>query len=413
MRIRNWGYPVLVWLMALVLVVDFGMNDYVMESDAALEYTIFMAIVESGYWVAYLDNLLCYCLMTTWVPAQLVRLLDAPPFQFFMWYVFALASLLPVTVYFIAKQWLNPHYAFLAGLFLMMQMYFWGALRSARLNVSCLVFALLILVIWSKSMNMKVRLLLIMLLSLVLVASHYSVTYIAIFAFGIVLISALLLWGVKKIRLNVLVPTGLALVILVVGAGAWYGISVGTPLSYGKRFIERSTSIEQFEVNKSPLPEGTVETEGEVVITPEPQHSFFTFETREEVVEVAFGKTLHTMNTPQKIEFAFSWLLVLMLSFGLLVALWRSSLDTGYKILCGAMFICILLGIAIPVISNQYGIVRIFYQASIPLSVCFVIGTRELGKHIKGGGYAIALSVIIPYYLCVSGVIHSWFGVVR
>ncbi|MBA7611309.1 hypothetical protein ES703_18529 [subsurface metagenome] len=407
MKIRNWGYPVLIWLVALGLVVKFGVVDYVMESDALMEYGVFMAIVESRHWVAYIENLLSHCLMTTWVPAQLVLLLGLPPFQVFAWYVFVLASLLPVTVYFIARRWLNPHYAFLAGLFIIMQMYFWGALRSARLNVACVVFALMILVMWSKSMKMKIKLPLVALLSFVLVISHYSTTYIAIFAFGTVLVGALLLWLVKRVRPCVLVPMGLALVVLVVSVGVLYGVLSKTPLRYGLFFIESAISVEQFEVKKPAL------TESETATTSSPQYSFFALETRESVIQVAFGKTLHIMNTPQKIEFAFSWLLVLALSFGFLVALWRSNLDTGYKVLCGAMCSCLLLGIALPVISNKYGIVRVFYQASIPLSVCFVIGARELGKYIKVGGYAIALSVIVPYYLCVSGVIHSWFGVIR
>lgn len=407
MRIKSWGYPVLIWLMGLGLVAEYGVTDYVMESDALVEYGIFMAIMESGHWVANADSLLGACLMTTWVPAKLASLFRVAPFQVFAWYVFVLVSLLPVVVYFIARRWLNPHYALLAGLFVMMQMYFWGALRSARLNVACLVFALLILVVWNGTMRMKVKLPLVAFLSLILVVSHYATAYITIFAFGVVLFGSLLLRWVRKVRLYVVVPVGLALVVLIVSAGVWYGVITGAPLLYGKRFIEHSTSVEQFEINNPSL------TGGRGAITTKPQYSFFAFETRESVIQVAFGKTLHTMNTPQKIELVFSWLLVLMLSFGLLVAWWRSSLDTGYKALCGAMYCSILLGVAIPVISNQYGIVRVFYQASIPLSVCFVIGARELGKYIKVSGYAVALSVIIPYYICVSGVMHSWLGVIR
>ena len=136
---------------------------------------------------------------------------------------------------------------------------------------------------------------------------------------------------------------------------------------------------------------------------------------REEVVQVAFGKTLPIMNPAQKTEFVFSWLTILIMTYGLFVAVrsMRSKLGESLTALMAVCYCMILAGIALPYLSNNYGIARIYQMALVPLSLCFVIGAVDVARRLRIPGEAVLAVVLIPYFLCTSGLMHSFMGLSR
>ena len=68
---------------------------------------------------------------------------------------------------------------------------------------------------------------------------------------------------------------------------------------------------------------------------------------------------------------------------------------------------------ALPGVGTLYGTQRGYAQASVILSVSFVVACIILSKYIRVKPYSLILLVLIPYFLCVSGPMYQIFGYPR
>lgn len=402
-----------IYLIGLSIALNYAFTyDFTAASDTALEYSIYMLAIENGgRWTFLMDNMLISCLMTTLFPAWLQLLSKIEPLTLFIWYECLIIAVLPVLVYQLAQKYILKRYALLAPAFVMAQMYFLHAPSYARINIAVAFFVALLLVILSDSMSKKLRLPLLIVLSTGLIFSHYGVAIISTAMLAATCILVPLLRKGKLSTATVLLAT--TALVLITSGFIWYGLITKAPLKYANRTIINAAQLERLTklyTEKGPNRPGTRPVYEAVEV------GFFSLDTREPVIQVAFGKTWPHMNIAQKTEFVFSWLTVIGLSLGLLLlALYYRC--CGFPLELVAMMAIgyglILLTIAVPYLSHSYGIARVYYHVATVLSLCFVVGTTTISKFLGMKLYIVPIAIYIPFALCTSGIMHQFFGLTR
>jgi len=160
-----------------------------------------------------------------------------------------------------------------------------------------------------------------------------------------------------------------------------------------------------------------------------------------------FGVGVIQKGIPHTIELIFTWLIFAIIGIGILILILRfkemsipelnfkkpyfliKKFEVGFSII---VFICVgllLLIIIIPFVSIGYSMDRLYALTNIILSMFFVIGGVILSKyliislsnlHSKWWNENISqtrmslillLLILIPYFLCVTGVMYNIFGV--
>jgi len=347
-------------------------------------------------------GLLSSCLPTTIVPALIQGATGFEPLLVYKWYSIILLPLLPVIVFMLVRRFVGGVNAFWATMLFMAQMYFLEALAYARVNIALLFLGGSLLVIFRGGQTRtRYWVMCLALMAIGVVISHYGTAYAMLFVLGVTAIGLLGRKLIMRVKDKTLKPILLTSGLLAVCIGIWYMGVTEVPWQAGKGVA----------VN-------TVSPPGEVAVTVEGEEfGFFDLEARSPVVQAAFGKTLPSMNTAQRVEFVFSWLSILLLSYGLSLALFnrnmREKLGVGFVLLLGACYLTILMGVISPSLSRQYGIARIYYTALVPLSLCFAIGVIDLSKRIKLPASITMGFVVIPLFLCTTGTLHSLIGLSR
>ena len=401
-------YPIIIWLVASCIVFRYAILDFALVSDAAHEFIVYSLVVETGRWqMVPHHGLLSSCLFTTYFPAMFQRVFNTDIVMTYKLFPSFIIPILPVAVYYLARKWLTPHYAFLASVFVMMQIYFLWATTFARILVALSFFSLALVVVFHEGLRFRIKVGLLVMLSLCLVTSHYGITFATLFIVGT---SCILLFILKKAKSIIFPHLKVILVfigILAVASLLWHGLIAKEPLRVGLWVAEETVSPENYT--------GSLPTHNVPGDYPEVEkgatYGFFDLESREPVIQVAFGKTLPYMNIPQKIEFSFSWLIIAIMTYGLAIVVRK---QTGEMV--ALMVVCyfmILLGVAIPYLGAVYGIARIYVHATILLSICFIMGSLDIARLAKIPVYLFLPLILIPFGLCTSGVMHGFFGFVR
>ena len=258
--------------------------------------------------------------------------------------------------------------------------------------------------------------------SILVIFSHYGTAYVAIIIMGTTWLVSLIIkrkWSTEFRNL------GIVLAVLVLVTLAWHGAIAKESGRYAEEFIISSITLEPTTPQDVTLQYKKTATNNQTTAQETPSAdkeknelkqrigTLFELQYKEPVVQIAFGKTWPYMNIPQKIEFVLSWIIVVLLSFGLLMALIRNKLIDNHAIMAVTAYGLILLAITIPWLSVYYGITRIYFTAMAIIAPCFVMGTQEISKRLKINGYILPSIIIVSYALCVSGILHYWFGIIK
>lgn len=417
------GYPLIIVLIAFAVILRYAFADYALVSDAETEFMVYSSMAETGKWgIVANQTLLSSCLFTTFFPALFQRTFNTDLVLTYKLFPSFIVPFLPVVVYFLAKKWTSPFYAFLASAFVMGQIYFLWALSFSRIMVALVFFSLALLVIFDERFGLKAKIGWAMLFALCMVTAHYGVTFGTLGAVGIVIVTMLVLKGIRRYHYPNLKAMSAFWVVLLVGTIVWLGIINTYPLACGKMLVLRSLKIEppRTEVVSPPLivNPSTTSPPMDVVKIPIPvvekeEYGFFSLESRETVIQAAFGKTLPIMNIPQKIEFALSWLTILMVTWGLAITTWRYRLGNDWVLLMLTCYGIIVVSVILPEIGLGYGIARVYFHMVIVLASCFIIGGKDVAKRIRVPAPVVLLTVLILYGLSTSGVTHILFGLAR
>lgn len=431
----NWLIPITIYSVAFGVAIGFALNvDYTATSDPMREYSVYTKALETGEWEILLDNRLSSCITTIYLPAMVQRLLGIDPLLTYKVIHSVMVSFLPVTVYFLSKRFVKWQYALVSVGLLMAHPYSMWHPMVARMSVALIFFVLMLSVVFFDNMRAVYRIPILALCAIGIVVSHYATTYAILFIMGMSLAIILGLRIFKGIVFRHKVALTTALCFTLIASIAWLGVVVPRAQRQALGFIHNSMTTEQFEKRTEVitvvegLPEKDANGEIKKEIAPPPKvskpikkepepiegiSSFFNVESREVTVQAAFGRTLSTASIPQKIEFVFSWFVILTLSYGVFVTIRKKLLPAEYAVMAGVSYFTILMVIALPYLSIHYSAVRVYFQALTIIGVCFVLGGVELSKMLKLKPLTIPLVVLVPYILCTSNIIHQFFGTTR
>jgi len=393
MVLKKYKYHIAIVLISFIIVFQYAYNiDLHDNSDAAREYSVMLQMAEENTWrVDHEQTLLRSCMFTTYLPAMIHRHLDLPSENVYRYFPLLFMAWTPLIVFLIVRRYLSDGLSLFAAMIFLSQNYYLWSASLARIGIAVMFLALVIWLAHRDRQTWKSYALIGVVAGLIPLAhygtAYYSVALLSIW-FGIKSINKVF---VRQYVPNPKLRTALmALLPLCLMSGVWLGLVMQQPLQIGNRVLETATK--------------------EIVQEVRGGGGLFSMESRGPVVQVAFGKTFPTMNVAQRIEFVFSWLVILTMSFGVLIAVVKRK-PMCWLIL--AAYCLVLAGIISPYLSKAYGVTRIYYSSSIVLMVGLGYGMAYISQKVKVPAVAVGLFLFLPYSLCTTGILHYWFGYSR
>ena len=426
-------YPIVIFLISISLLLLLSLrSNHLIGVDTLQEYYFFRTTLSNLHWSMYGHSALDACLVISLLPTIYQSILNISPEFLFKILYSLLYSISPLVIYVISKKYVEEGYAFLASCFYMFQVYFLITAIWARSNTAILFFALAMMILFSDKMDpLKKRILFIVFMASGMV-SHYSTTYIFFFVMfgsflGIEILSRK--YTFKKIISVTTVILFFALIFF------WYSQVTEEAFDAGVGFIEDTIS----NLNR-----------------------FFIEESRSSPAQALLGKDIMQKSIPCRIEFVYTWMTFAFIGIGIITLIRRyknmsfpelkfkkldflkENFEVGYFVIALAYVGLLITVIAVPYVS-EYSLTRSYPLGIVVLSIFFVIGgiilsktlslnllrkvlskmlrrKKALPKKQKERGkedgsqvwaYLVILLVLVPYFLCATGVMYNIFGVPR
>ena len=475
-------YPVVIFLISisLLLMLSLRSNHIIIGTDTGREFYFFRTILSDLHWSTIGHQPLDACLSISLLPTIFHSILNMNPEYLFKVFYSLIFSISPLVIYIISKKYIGDFYAFLASIFFISQLCFLRTATLTRVNTAILFCALSIMVLFHNDISKVNKKLLFIIFLASVIVSHYSTTYIFFFVL-------LLTWfGMQILSLNTthkrkhtalsesqhidegatpqlrkestlengdgkvasrtdtlelpLLRKGISMTIIVLFFSMlflWYSQLTETSFNAGVGFI-RNTIMNLNE--------------------------FFILESRGQEISLLLGENIMRKRISSQIEFASTWMTFVFIGIGVASIIYRyikmlSASGTATKeskilktefemeyavmaIVCGALLV---IGIALPFVSEGYEIHRLHLVMMTVLSVCFILGCITLSlvlqfiftngirwfrglksyrgrgickntiqskhnKHIEIQPFLIILIVLIPYFLSTTGVSYQING---
>jgi len=395
-------YPVVIFLISISLLFLMSLrSNHLIGVDTHTEYYFFRTTLNNLHWSIFGHSTLDACLSISLLPAIYHSILNISPEFLFKILYSLIYAVSPLAVYVLSKRYIGDSYAFLASCFFMFQHIFLYTALDSRTNTAILFFALAMMTLFNDKIDpLKKRVLFIVFMASCMV-SHYSTTYIFFFVMvgtfiGIEMLSKK--YTFKKVISLTIVILFFAFIFF------WYSQVTERAFNEGIRFVEDTLS----NLNK-----------------------FFIEEMRSESMHAMLGKDITQKDIPHKIEFVFTWLTFVFIGIGIITLIRRykemsfpehyfkkldflkEKFEVTYFVIALVCSGLLAVTVVFPYISAHYGMDRLYAVGIAILSVFFVIGGIVLSRHLKVRAYLIILLVLIPYFLCVTGVTYQMFGVPR
>lgn len=393
-------YPVVIFLIGISLLLLMSLrSNHIIGVDIHQEYYFFQTTLNNLHWSVFGHSMLDACLAISLLPTIYQSILNISAEFLYKILYSLLFSISPLIVYILSKKYIGEFYGFLASCFFMFQQYFLLAEFYSRTVTALLFFALAMLVIFNDKIDsLKKRILFIVFMASSMV-SHYSTTYIFFFimlgtSIGLEILSKK--YTVKKV---VSLTTTILFFVLIF---LWYSQVTEVAFNYGVLFIENTLS----NLNK-----------------------FFVEEMRSSSVQSLTGEGIGEKSIPYTIQFVLTWVTFIFIGIGLITLIRRykemsfpeldfkkpdflkDKFEVGYFIIALGCAGLLVTMVVLPFVSIGYGMIKLYAFATTILSLFFVIGVVTVSRRLKVRAYLIILMVLIPHFLCVTGVTYQIFGV--
>lgn len=395
-------YPVVIFLISISLLLMVALrSNHLIGVDTHAEYYYFQTTLNNLHWSAFGNSTFDACLAISLLPTIYQSILNISSEFLYKILYSLLFSISPLVIYVLSKRYIGELYGFLTSFFFMSLHNFLLTPLHARTNTAILFFALAMMVLFSDKMDPLKKGISFIIFMASCMVSHYSTTYIFFFILlgtfiGVEILSKK--YTVKKVISLTIVILFFALIFF------WYSQVTETAFNAGVRFIENTIS----NLNK-----------------------FFVEEARGESTMAMLGEGIWQKGIPHKIEFVFTWLTFAFIGIGIITLVrrykemsfpelnfkktdfLREKFEVGYFVValaCLGLFVAVVLT---PYITVGYSLDRAHLLGICILSLFFVLGGITLAGHLKVRAYLIILLVLIPYFLCVTGVMYQMFGVPR
>jgi len=438
-------YPFAIFLTSISLLLMFSLrSNHLIGADTHLEYYYFQTTFSNSHWSILESGLLDACLSISLLPSIYQSFLDINPEYLFKVLYSLLVAILPLVTYILSRKYIGSFYAFLTSIFVMSQIIFLWTPAEARTNTAILFFALAIMVLFHDGIGEfnKRALFIIFMVSTIL--THYSTSYV----FFLIL---LLTWIVMEILSGIALRRKKAVALSqnpVAGQDPEPTALEGKPSSGSDDRVHRDATVESpwrkrsitivavslffvflflwySQITETPFRIG-VRVIGRTFTN---FYEFFLLESRGEIAQAALGKDIIYKGVPEKVEFVFSWMTILLIAIGVFALIRRfkgmwSTLGSGcaksgllpgkFKaehltllVVCCAI---LLFSLVLPSISRSYGGIRTYFQMMAPLSVVFGIGGITVSKYLRSQPQWVLLAVLIPYLMCTTGTMYQICG---
>lgn len=392
-------YPVVIFLISISLLLLLSLrSNHIIGVDTHMEYYFFQTTLNRLHWSVFGHSTLDACLSISLLPTIYKSILNINSEFLFKILYSMIYSISPLIIYILSNKYVGEFYAFLTSCFFMFQSVFLWTEYNARTNLAVLFFAFSMLVLFSNKIDMPKKRLLFIIFMASCIVSHYSTTYIFLIIMFVTFIGLKILsnkYAFKKIISSRIVILFFIMIFL------WYSQVTETAFNAGVRFVEDTFNN---------------------------LNMFFIGEMRSEAAQSLLGVDVE-QGIPNTLKFLFTWLTFIFISIGVFTLIRRykemsfpelnfRKLDflrhkfevTYFMLVVICSWLSVVI-IALPHVSIGYGMERAYSIVITILSVFFVIGGIVLSKHLKVKAYLIILLVLIPYFLCVTGVTYNIFGV--
>jgi len=396
-------YPVVIFLISISLLLLMALrSNHVIGSDTHTEYYLYQTTLDNLCWrVFVLCNVLDACLAISILPTIYQSILNVDAEFLFKILYSLLFSISPLVIYILSKRYVGELYGFLTSCFFMSLHNFLLTPLHARTNTAILFFALAMMVLFIDKIDLLKKMILFIIFTASCMVSHYSTTYL----FFCILLGTFI--GVEMLSKKYTVKKVVSLTIMILFFAFiffWYSQVTEAAFNSGVRFIETTFT----NLNK-----------------------FFVEEMRSSSTHAVLGEGIIQKGIPHKIEFVLTWLTFAFIGIGIITLIrrckemsfpelnfkktdfLREKFEVGYfvaALVCSGLLVAV---VALPFVSIGYGMDRAHLLGIVILSVFFVIGGMMISGHLKVRAYLIILLVLIPYFLCVTGVMYNIFGVPR
>ena len=411
-------YPPIILCIAVALVLLQGLrSDYIIGVDIHREFYLFQQTLANGRWQTILNDTLDSCLSISLLPAIYQSFLNMNPEYLFKILYPLLFSILPLIVYILSRKYISSFYSFLASFFFMSQLRFLRAGGGPRTNAAIFFFALLVMVLFHNKLSKPQKNILFTIFGAGCIVSHYSTAWISFFVLLFTWLGSIIVYGIvrRRGRKNInksglgnshVVISGRLVLVFSAMLFLWHTqVADGVVFKTVTRFIQNSIK------------------------------SFYVFLALAKVapsVEIALGVGIAEREIPVVIEFIFSWLTIACIALGVLTTLivkihFRASsaneiegansiaflrkFDAEYLIAALVCSVILAVGMVMPYVFQGYDMHRTYIQMVVILAPFFVAGGLILVPFArKRWGYVAIMAILIPYFMCTTGVARQLFG---
>ena len=376
-------------------------TDRAIEGDREREYHVFEDML-AGKWKGIKKHEGVGSSVTIWLfPYLIHRLTRLNPELVFKLFPCFIYSAVPVSIYLIARQFLNPAYSALASFYVLSTFFFVGYNITGRLGVALGFMSGSILALLTG------HTLIASVLVILVVVSHYGTTYYMLYVLGASWIALLILTlGVSPDIISI----SIVLAVLAVSWFVWYRLIFHHVGDVGITFVKSSVLFTSETLNApvyTPAPDGSLNVRPKGTDDGKSKAQAMTsLENRDPLVQVAFGRTWQYLDVHQKVELFLSWLTVVLMTSGLILSILWMGL-TFYIILAIVAFSAIVISVAIPHVSVYYGVAQTYLTSLILLAPCFATGVDALSNLWEVNGYVLGFGIVVLYGLCVSKILRG------
>jgi len=395
-RVHKATYPFALWMISLSLLLMYGLtSNYIMGRDVHNEFHVFKLTLDNLHW-----NMMDYfnpynaCMSITILPTIYKVLSAVNEHYIFKLFFAVIGSTIPLTVYIVAKKYINEKYAFFAALLFVFQLFFLNSLGAVRQVVATLFFFLAVMIFFSADVDRFSKKFLFLIFIFSLVVSHYTTAYVS-FVFIVPILLIPFLKGLFKERKILL--TNFDLILISFGfVVLWYILFAYVQFAAGTQVVQTTITAATEDPGNVSAAAAFAASRGDYVLG--------ILGIRLTSVPNAISVIVHNM------------VLVTILT-GIIGLLWkfryyREKFETEFLAGIALSIILLILFVLLPYISVAYDAARLFFQLLIFLAPVFIIGAITIAKLIKKPKWnvAIILILLISLFSCTTYLQYHFYG---
>jgi uncharacterized membrane protein len=397
-------YPLFIFSISISLLLLLSLrSNHIIGIDAHKEYLFFRTTLNGFKWDVFNNSRMNACLSVSLLPTIYYSILNVNPESLFKILYPLIYSSSPLAIYILSRKYISETFSFLASCFFMFQFNFIWTSANARTNLAIFFYILSMVALFSDKISLFNKRVLLILFMFSVSLSHYSTTYIYFFEAILYFICIEIISKKYPMERKISYMFPLLFFAFVF---FWYSEITTSSFEGGLLFIKSSlVSL----------------------------NDFFVQESRGDETQALFGAGLMEKSLPYSIEFFFRWFTFLFIGIGIItmilkyketsfpklnvknVNFMKQKFEVEYFVMSLIAAGLLIITVALPYVSEGYGIDRIYGLAITFLSIFFVIGGISISKVLNNNKsqlqtYAILLFVLIPYFFCISGVTYNLFG---